>query len=257
MNAESPRPESPAVLLVGHGTRDSVGTEQFFRLGEKLQTQLGSIPVASSLLEFQEPTIAQGWDSLVAQGAKHIHVAPLLLFAAGHAKQDIPNEIEACVSKTPWVSHDQSRPISRHRCVIDLVVHRLGETLQQTETPMSRTAIVMVGRGNRDPCAQADMRILSEVVARRLDVRSVVTAFYAMAEPRLPAVLDQVAGSDRFDQVIVHPHLLFEGRLNQAILGQVREADERHSAVRVQASNYLGPEEAIAKAIADRIDGPH
>ena len=76
----------------------------------------------------------------------------------------------------------------------------------------------MVGRGSHDPCAKADMRILSEIVTRRSSVADVITSFYAMTEPRLPDTLEQIAMSGRFDAVVVQPHLLFEGRLNQAIL---------------------------------------
>jgi sirohydrochlorin cobaltochelatase len=111
----------------------------------------------------------------------------------------------------------------------------------------------MVGRGNRDPCAQADMRLLSEVVNHRLEVSSTVTAFYAMAEPRLPAVLDQVAETGHVDQIVVHPHLLFEGRLHQAITAQTEEAKTRHPNVQFKMSAYLGPDRLVAKAIAGRI----
>ena len=126
------------VLLVGHGTRDEVGTAQFFELAARLSELLHPIPVEPALLEFQRPTIPQAWEPLVSGGAEHIHIAPLLLFAAGHAKQDIPGIIADCQSKTPNVSFDQSRPISRHRSIIELVVRRLEGTFEKLETPRSR-----------------------------------------------------------------------------------------------------------------------
>ena len=92
------------VMLVGHGTRDEVGTRQFFELGERLAERLNPQPVVSCLLEFQQPTIPQAWSQLVEQGVEHIDVAPLLLFAAGHAKQDIPQIIAECRRKNPGVS---------------------------------------------------------------------------------------------------------------------------------------------------------
>ena len=206
----------------------------------------------AALLEFQKPTIPEAWASLVSAGVQHIHVAPLLLFAAGHAKQDIPEVLAECQKNTPHVSFDQSRPISREPSLIDIVVQRISSTL--ADNPLTQTtALVMVGRGNRDPCAQADMRILSELVNHRLEVSSTVTAFYAMAEPKLPAVLDQVAQTGRFDQIVVHPHLLFEGRLHQAITAQTEEAKTRHPKVQFTMSAYLGPDRLVAKAIAGRI----
>ena len=117
------------VLLVGHGTRDPRGTEQFFELAGELTKVLGRVPVRPALLEFQQPTIAQAWEALVAAGVEHIDVAPLLLFAAGHAKQDIPQAIETCRQSTPQVSCSFVRPLSRHRSIVELVIERVEETL--------------------------------------------------------------------------------------------------------------------------------
>ncbi|MDE0865009.1 MAG: sirohydrochlorin chelatase [Rubripirellula sp.] len=253
----TPKPNSEytntGVLLVGHGTRDAIGTRQFFELEERLSERLPAIPVAAALLEFQTPTIPEAWNQLISLGVTHIHVAPLLLFAAGHAKQDIPAILAECQAEDPTLTFDQSRPLSRHAAIIDLVLQRLGETLASCQHPPRRTVIVMVGRGSHDPCAQADMRILSEITARKIDVAEVVTAFYAMAEPRLPAILDEVAETGRFDAVVVHPHLLFEGRLNQAIIRQTKEAAVKYRSLQWLTSAYLGPDACIADAIAARI----
>ena len=250
---EPSKHHSSAVILVGHGTKDDDGTREFFELGERLAEQLAPLPVRSSLLEFQRPTISEAWTELVQQGATRIHIAPLLLFAAGHAKQDIPQIVAACRSQTPHVSSDQAKPISRHRSILDLVVGRVSDTLRPLEIRRESTALVMVGRGNRDPCAQADMRVLSEVVSRRVDVARVETAFYAMAEPSLPVVLQQLAQNGRYKTIVVHPHLLFAGRLFQAISRQVEQTAESFANVDFQLSPYLGPDRRVADAIADRI----
>jgi sirohydrochlorin cobaltochelatase len=125
----------------------------------------------------------------------------------------------------------------------------------------------MVGRGSRDVCASADMRILSEVVVHgrnaktnarladelKLASDALFTTFYAMAEPRLPGTLAAVAQTERFDRILVHPHLLFSGRLYEAIGRQVGEAANRFPDVEFRVSDYLGPTRAVARAIAGRI----
>ena len=240
-------------MLVGHGTRDQLGTQQFFQLGEKLADLLSPLPVESCLLEFQIPTIADAWQTLADAGVEHVRVAPLLLFAAGHAKQDIPAAIERCRAKA-LMTLDQSRPISRHADLISLVRKRIGETLHAGAIrDDERTALVMVGRGNRDPCAQADMRVLSEIIGRGFTFGRVSTAFYAMAEPPLPEVLDRIAESGRYRHIVIHPHLLFAGRLYDAIGKQISDAAERHPAARFHLGHYLGPEIEIAQAIAARV----
>lgn len=244
---------SSGVLLVGHGTRDQIGTNQFFDLERRLAEHLAPVPVRAGLLEFQKPTIQEAWQSLTSAGVRHIHVAPLLLFAAGHAKQDIPEIIEECARSTPGVTHDQSRPISRHRSLVELVVHRIGEITSSGSVDPSQTAVIMVGRGSHDPCAQADMRVLTEIVQNRLSVAEVTTAFYAMATPKLPQVIDSVAATGDFKSIVVYPHLLFEGRLYQAIVRQTEEAAEQFPKIGFTTANYLGPELAVAESLAARI----
>ena len=190
-------------MLVGHGTRDAAGTDEFFSLGEQLADR-SPIPVRWSLLEFQQPTISEAWRSLIDLGVTHVHVAPLLLFAAGHAKSDIPDEIAKASAATPGVTFDQCRPLSRAPAMIDLVVQRINETLTESDCDPDETAIVMVGRGSHDPCARSDMRVLTEVVANRIAVAEFQTAFYAMTTPTVPETLDGVVSSGQFKTVIVH-----------------------------------------------------
>lgn len=240
------------ILLIGHGSRDQQGTRQFFQLADRLAKSVSPLLVQPALLEFQNPTIGQAWETLVSRGVKHIHVAPLLLFAAGHARRDIPDVINQCRQSNPDVTVDQSLPLSRHRSIVDLIVRQVGSLIAQLQ-PDKRVALVMVGRGNRDPCAQADMRVLSEVVNHRIDGIDTFTAFYAMAEPKLGDVLHKVATSRCYDSVIVHPHLLFEGRLHQAIQEQTAQVAQRFPSTTFALSPYLGPTKPVAQAIADRV----
>ncbi len=242
-------------MLVGHGTRDQEGTEQFFALAELLAEQVAPQPVEPCLLELQPPTIGEAWSRLVARGARRVAVCPLLLFTAGHARRDIPEAVAAAAARTPGVEYAFARPLSRHGEVIAVVVERLTESLRTPFLlPAARTAIVMVGRGSYDPCARSDMQVLSAVVARRVPAARVETAFYAMAEPRLPAVLEEVAADRAIDAVIVQPHLLFAGRLYQAIERQVQEAAAKHPRIEFRTSGYLGPDRRIAAALRGRME---
>lgn len=247
---------SSGILLIGHGTRDQSGTHEFFELSDILDSYVKSqkepMAVAPCLLEFQEPTITQAWDSLVDRGCRHIHVAPLLLFSAGHARHDIPAEINTCVNSNPEITWDQSLPLSRHPAIVELLRKRVDDAITPSEFPVSQSALVMVGRGNRNCCAQSDMRILTEIVARPFSFAHHRTAFYAMAEPPILAVVTELARRG-LKNVVVQPHLLFQGRLFDAINAQVDAARKEFPNINFVVGNYLGPLPTIAQAIADRV----
>ena len=240
------------ILLVGHGTRDQTGTDQFFQLGRAMD-KLTDHWVQPCLLEFQSPTIDQGWRLLMDKGVDHVHVAPLLLFAAGHAKSDIPDEVQKAATGTP-INWDQCRPLSRSPEIVELVCKRIEQVAAARSLVPDQTAVLMVGRGSHDPCARSDMRVLTEVVRRRQPAFAFETAFYAMTTPKVPETLDAIAESGRYKTILVQPHLLFQGRLYDAIDQQCRQADERHANVRVLCGDYLGPCDAVAAAVLRRIN---
>ncbi len=260
--------QGDGVLLVGHGTRDALGTRQFFALASLLAQRLAPTPVQPCLLELQPPTINDGWKMLADQQVTHVHAAPLLLFSAGHAKSDIPDALTRCQglpnqsvtirspSDRPTITWSQSRPLSRAPELLRLVQRRLAESISILNTSPSTTAIVMVGRGSYDPCAQADMKLLSHWVCGQGFASSVSTAFYAMAHPRLPVVLQRVAAQRHIDSIVVQPHLLFAGALYDAIIQQVDDASKAYPNKRFVVSRYLGPESEIVDAIVRRL-GQH
>ncbi|WP_233902971.1 sirohydrochlorin chelatase [Stieleria maiorica] len=243
-------PPTDGVLLVGHGTRDPEGTAEFFQLASVLARRMAPVPVEGCLLEFQHPTIPEAWQTLVRRGATQICVAPLLLFAAGHARSDIPDAVAACTAETPGVTSCQSGPLSRAPTIVELLVRRIKEATPQADDSV---ALLTVGRGSYDPCAKADMRVLGEIVARRCGIGGHAVGFYAMAEPKVPETLDELATRPGIRTVIVQPHLLFQGRLYDAIGTQVHEASQRHPNVQFVVGDYLGPTPEVAEALMRRI----
>ncbi len=241
------------VLLIGHGTRDRDGTRQFFELGDRLGQLLAPMPVEACLLELHSPTIREGWEALRSRGVSRVFAAPLLLFAAGHAKSDIPNALDQCAAESGCMSWHESRPLSRAPELLRIVLKRLDTSLSQVIDPADQTAIIMVGRGSFDPCAQTDMKLLTHWVSLQHPCLIVDTGFYAMAHPRLPVALRRAATNHSIRTIVVQPHLLFEGALYQAILKQVSEVAKEFPSKRFIVSPYLGPEAEVAQALVRRL----
>ena len=89
------------LLIVGHGTRSERGLAEFREAVELVARGSPGVPVAGCFLELARPSIKEGMARLVADGCQRIVVLPLLLFAAGHAKQDIPAAVQAAARDYP------------------------------------------------------------------------------------------------------------------------------------------------------------
>ena len=83
-------PEGTGVMLCGHGSRNQRAVGEFAVLADVLRTRLPGVPVEFGYLEFANPVIHLGLDRLREQGVRHVLAVPGMLFAAGHAKNDIP-----------------------------------------------------------------------------------------------------------------------------------------------------------------------
>jgi sirohydrochlorin cobaltochelatase len=221
------------VLLVGHGTTSAAGTRQFLAIARQLADQTSSAAVEPAFLELQQPDIETGLRRLSDRRAEQIVVAPLLLFAAGHAKQDIPaavlTALAALPPPTPAVVH--AAHLGCHPAIVQLSRLRLSEALcgQPPGTPDS-TALVLVGRGSRDQSATAEMHELARLAHDPSTARDVFVGFLAMAQPLLANVLHDVAQRG-FQRIIVQPHLLFAGELADSVQRAVAEAGRQYSEI--------------------------
>lgn len=253
------------VLVVGHGTRSAAGLAEFHEVVGALSVRLAPLPVEPCFLELAEPTIAVGLERLAARGARRIVVAPLLLFAAGHAKEDIPHAVASAspmrVDDLPWV---QTEPFGLDPEVVALSVLRYDEAIAEAEhercsarnsVPIlpSETLQVLVGRGSSDSEALAAMR---EFVQRRAAARpsdgDVELAYTALAEPRLEAVLERAAASP-YRRIVVQPHLLFHGELVERVARLTADAASRFPEKQWLVAAHLGPHERVVAAVVRRI----
>src|SRR6516225_1745306 len=134
------------LLIVGHGTRDHAGLDEFGSLVQMIRAKSDS-PVEPCFLELARPTIPEGLARLAEQGAQHIIVAPLLLFAAGHAKHDIPSAVGEATGQYPNMTVEQAAPLESHEQVLELSTRRFNEAIPSRPThDPEQTMLIMIGR---------------------------------------------------------------------------------------------------------------
>ena len=239
------------LLLVGHGTRDPQGIGEFSETVRLVAERLPSAAVEPSFLELATPTIDTGLERLVARGKRKIVVAPLLLFAAGHAKQDVPAAVAAAAQKFPDVQWRQAAVLGCHSSLMQLSANRFHDAARAIAPAPRSLRLIVVGRGSHDSEATRETVRYAEMLAGMVGVADVQAGFLAMAEPRLQAALEEAARSAN-DVIVVQPHLLFHGEL----LGEVQQ---RVTDWRLQVptkgwtvAKHLGPAPEVVAAIVDR-----
>jgi sirohydrochlorin cobaltochelatase len=235
------------VLLVGHGTRDTQGQAEFLALA-KILTQKLAVPLAPCFLELAPPTIAEGLARLHACGVRQLICAPLLLFSAGHAKRDIPEEVLLAAKDYPGLVIRQSEPLGEHPSVIELVVQRIRAAAKDGE----RWTLVVVGRGSSDDDATLALQRLAATCGKNAGADATLSGFAAVQRPSIPEVLAAaVAGGSR--NIVVHPHFLFMGQLWRDLERTISQWSAKCPDHQIVLLPPLGPAVEIAAAARDRI----
>lgn len=255
MTTRSNDPAGPAdrgLLLVGHGSREPVGVNEFLVVARLVAQAAARQPVEPSFLEFSQPTIAEGFAALVERGVGHVVVAPVLLFSAGHDQRDIPAAVAAAAAAHPGVTVEQTAHLGCHEALLELSKVRYDEALAgRSLVPAAETTLVMVGRGSLDASATAEMWRFAALCQQAAPMGQTLVGFVAMADPSLEEVLLAAArGGAR--RVVVEPHLLFGGVLMERIVDTVARFAGEHPHIEWVTTRHLGPSELVVRAILDR-----
>lgn len=244
--------ERTGLLIVGHGTRSERGQAEFLEAVALVARMVPHTPVVASYLELARPTIAEGIAQLAAQGVERIVVLPLLLFAAGHAKEDIPAAVRATAAAFPHIEFVQASHLGCQERLLRLSARRFEEAaLQAPEVSPDDTLWLVVGRGSHDVTALAEMQQFIQYRLRHTPVAQARVAYLAMAEPKLDVVLEEVAEL-RFHRVVVQPHLLFHGELLDTVRAKVIALSARWPHQQWLLAPHLGVDDLLASAMLER-----
>jgi sirohydrochlorin cobaltochelatase len=241
------------VLLVGHGTADAAGIEEFHQLVEQVVFRCAGVPVEPSFLAKAEPTINDGVARLAERGVRQIVVMPVLLFAAGHAKRDIPLVVARAVAGHTGMTARIARPLGCHRRIVALLVERFEAAVAgHGRAALDRTVLLLVGRGSSDREATDGFHHLAHLCGQAVAPVQVQGCFLAMAEPSLAVALTSLArGGHR--RVVVQPHLLFRGRLRADLVRQVKVVAATAPDCQWLVADHLGPAPSVVAAVVDRM----
>ena len=244
-------PGGVGVMLCGHGSRNVNAAKQFGLLAGEVRARLPGVPVEHGYLEFCSPVIHEGLDSLRAQGVKDILAIPGMLFAAGHAKNDIPSVLNTYAASHPGVSVRYGRELAVDPKMVRAAAARIEAAIDDA-VPRHETLLMVVGRGASDPDANSNVAKITRMLWEGMGFGWAETCYSGVTFPLVGPALEHAARLG-YRRIVVFPYFLFTGVLVKRIRSHADEVAARHPEIEVRHAGWLGHHPLVVDTVIDRI----
>ena len=245
------------VMICGHGSRSQSAVDEFATLAQKLPAYLPDDWMTDyGYLEFANPVIRDGLDKLREAGCDRILAVPGMLFAAMHAKNDIPTVLNTYASKH-GMTVSYGRELGVDPKMIAAAAGRIQEAVAQAnadhgDLPLEDTCLVVIGRGASDPDANGNVAKIARMLQEGMGFGWCEVGYSGVTFPLVEPCLQHVARLP-YKRVIVFPYFLFSGILIDRIYGFTDQVAAEHTDITFVKAGYLGDHPKVLETFAERI----
>ncbi len=243
-----------AIMICGHGSRDADAITEFERVVAGLRARLSDYPLTHGFLEFAQPIIRDGLDRLAEGGATRILALPSMLFAAAHAKNDIPSVLNRYAAEHPGLQIDYGRELAVDLKLLRVARDRIEAAEKAAGDHIGRdeTCLVVVGRGASDPDANANVAKVARMLWEGMGFAWTEVCYSGVTFPLTDTAFDRVTRLG-FKRIIVFPYFLFTGVLVKRIYAHADESAARHPEVEFVKAGYLNDHPLLIETFVDRM----
>ncbi|BCH54627.1 sirohydrochlorin chelatase [Agrobacterium vitis] len=249
--------EKLGIMVCGHGSRNQNAAREFAVIAEGLKARNPDMPVEYGYLEFCNPVISAGLDSLREKGVTRVLAVPGMLFAAGHAKNDIPSVLNTYQAQNPGMVINYGRELGIDLKMIRAAGDRIQTAVDEANEQLGfvdkhDTLLMVVGRGSSDPDANSNatkvMRMLWEGMGFGWGETCYSGVTFPLVEPGLTH-----AAKLGYKRIIVFPYFLFTGVLVKRIYSYTDDVAARHPDIQFVKASYLNDHPLVLDAFQDRV----
>lgn len=242
------------VMLCGHGSRDQAAVDEFANLSRVLRARLTDFEVDYGYLEFAKPIIRDGLDALRAKGVSDVLAVPGMLFAAGHAKNDIPSVLNTYQAGKDGFRIRYGRELGVDLKMLKAANARIEEALAGVDDSISRheTMLVVVGRGASDPDANSNVAKVMRMLWEGMGFGWGETAYSGVTFPLVEPALEHAARLG-YRRIVVFPYFLFTGILVRRIYDYTDKVAARHPDIEFVKAPYLNDHPMVVETFVDRL----
>ena len=244
------------IMVCGHGSRDKDAEMEFSLVAEGLKKRFPDLPVEYGFLEYSAPNIHMGLNSLINQSVEHIYAVPGMLFAATHAKNDIPSVLTTFEEKNEGLEVSYGKELGLQDSMINAFQARIYESLgldaDNPPTELYDTMLVVVGRGTSDTQANAEAARLTRIVSENMGFGWADTVYSGVTYPSVGAGLEKLIKLG-YKRIVVAPYFLFTGRLIKRISGYVDKIAKENTHIEFINTPYLRDHDKVIDAFEVRV----
>ena len=246
--------ERLGVLICGHGSRNRLAVEEFAQMVDALRPRLAPMPVEHGYLEFARPILRDGLEALRQKGVTKVLAIPAMLFAAGHAKNDIPSVLNTYTAET-GLPIDYGRELGVDRLMVSAAGARVQECLDAAkhDVPLAETLLVVVGRGSSDPDANSNVAKVTRLLVEGFGFGWGETVYSGVTFPLVEPGLRHAVKLG-FRRVLVVPYFLFSGVLVSRIRQHTELVAADHPEVEFLSAGYLGDHTLVVDTFKERVE---
>ncbi|HSM43164.1 MAG TPA: sirohydrochlorin chelatase [Afifellaceae bacterium] len=246
--------DTTGVMVCGHGSRNRAAVDEFAVIAEKLRGRFPDWPVDYGYLEFANPVIHSGLDRLREAGCNHILAVPGMLFAAGHAKNDIPTVLNTYQATHPELTIQYGRELGVDPKMIRAGGDRIRQALDAApnDVPAEETLLVVVGRGASDPDANSNVAKITRMLWEGFGFGWAETAYSGVTFPLVEPALEHAAKLG-YRRIVVFPYFLFTGVLVQRIYIATDRVAQRFPDIEFVKAPYLNDHDLVIDTFAERV----
>ncbi|WP_299814829.1 sirohydrochlorin chelatase [uncultured Jannaschia sp.] len=243
-------------MICGHGSRSQSAVDEFAILARKLPAHLPSDwEVDYGYLEFANPVIRDGLDRLRDAGCDRILAVPGMLFAAMHAKNDIPTVLNTYAAKH-GIEVRYGRELGVDPKMIAAAGDRIAAALAEADAahgpvPRHDTCLVVIGRGASDPDANGNVAKVARMLHEGLGTGWLEIGYSGVTFPLVEPCLEHAAKLG-YKRIVVFPYFLFSGILIDRIYGFTDVVAAAHPDTQFVKAGYLGDHPKVLETFAER-----
>ncbi|MBJ3763631.1 sirohydrochlorin chelatase [Maribius pontilimi] len=245
------------VMICGHGSRSQSAVDEFATLAEKLPARLpADWLVDYGYLEFANPVIRDGLDRLRDAGCDRILAVPGMLFAAMHAKNDIPTVLNTYAEKH-GIDIRYGRELGIDPKMIAAAAARIRDAVARADAEDGKvdlhdTCLVVIGRGASDPDANGNVAKIARMLHEGIGFGWHEVGYSGVTFPLVEPCLEHVTRLG-YRRVVVFPYFLFSGILIDRIYGFTDRVAAAHPEIAFVKAGYLGDHAQVLDTFAERV----